>query len=214
LKYFYLLLLAILLTSVDCLGQNFSIFEAEFSIKEKYKKSQKSTLFKGKVLVNTLEQTSKFDLFFPNRETWILKDSILSKFQNDTLTKKVNVGHFDNFSMIKEISSAIKKDYGLSDLGFTISDITEDSIGIVMNWLPPTAMKSVFSNAVTIISDNLLKSITLYDLNGNIVANTFFEDYQFLKNIPIPSRVFSKISGDTDTVFKSLQFNNIKINHQ
>lgn len=213
-KYFYLQLLAILLSSVNCLGQNFSTFEAEFSIQEKYKKSQKSTLFKGKVLVNTLEQTSKFDLFFPSRETWILKDSILSKFRNDTLMRKVNVGHFDNFSIIKEISSAIKKDYGLSELGFTISDVKEDSIGIVTIWLPPTAMKSVFGNAVTIISDNLLKSITLYGQKGNIIANIFFENYQFFRNIPIPLKVISKIAGDTDTIFKSLQFNNIKINHQ
>jgi hypothetical protein len=196
------------------LTQTFNIFEADFTIKEKYKSSQKSTIFKGSVLVNAIEQSSSFDLYFPTKEKWILKDSLLTKYTQDSIIRIVNIGDFNNFSLIREISSAIKKDYGLSELGFSQVDVKYDTSGITTDWSPPEAMKVIFSKAVTIVAENLLQSVTLFDIDGKIVTTTFFEDYIFIKNYPIPSKILSKVVGDTDTMFKSLVFKNISINHK
>ncbi len=209
-KYILLVVLAFCTYTIQC--QTFNNFEADFTIKEKYKFAQISHLFKGSVKVNSIDQTSYFTLTFPNREKWLLKDSLLTQIVNDSVIQSINVGQFENFSLIKEVNSAIKKDYGLSEIGFTQKYTTADSSGVKVEWMPPTVMKEIFLMAITHISDNLLRSVSLFDTKGALVSSTYFEDYLFIKNIPIPTKIMSKIVGDNEIVFKSLEFKNIKIN--
>ena len=209
-KYILLVVLAFCTYTIQC--QTFNNFEADFTNKEKYKFAQKSHLFKGSVKVNSIDQTSYFTLTFPNREKWLLKDSLLTQIVNDSVIQSINVGQFENFSLIKEVNSAIKKDYGLSEIGFTQKFTTADSSGVKVEWMPPTVLKEIFLMAITHISDNLLRSVFLFDTKGTLVSSTYFEDYLFIKNIPIPTKIMSKIVGDNEIVFKSLEFKNIKIN--
>ncbi len=209
-KYILLVVLAFCAHTIQC--QTFNNFEADFTIKEKYKYAQTSHLFKGSVKVNSIDQTSYFNLTFPNREKWLLKDSLLTQIVNDSVIQSINVGQFENFSLIKEVNSAIKKDYGLSEIGFTQKYTTADSSGVKVEWMPPTVLKEIFLMAITHISDNLLRSVSLFDTKGALVSSTYFEDYLFIKNIPIPTKIMSKIVGDNEIVFKSLEFKNIKIN--
>lgn len=209
-KYIVLVVLTFCTYTIQC--QTFNNFEADFTIKEKYKLAQKSHLFKGSVNVNSIDQTSYFTLSFPNREMWLLKDSLLTQIVNDSVILSINVGQFENFSLIKEVNSAIKKDYGLSEIGFTQKHTTADSSGVKVEWMPPTVMKEIFLMAITHISDNLLRSVSLFDTKQTLVSSTYFEDYLFIKNIPIPTKIMSKIVGDNEIIFKSLEFRNIKIN--
>lgn len=209
-KYILLVVLAFCTYTIQC--QTFNNFEADFTIKEKYKFAQISHLFKGSVKVNSIDQTSYFTLTFPNREKWLLKDSLLTQIVNDSVIQSINVGQFENFSLIKEVNSAIKKDYGLSEIGFTQKNTTADSSGVKVEWMPPAVMKEIFLMAITHISDNLLRSVSLFDTKEALVSSTYFEDYIFIKNIPIPTKIMSKIVGDNEIVFKSLEFKNIKIN--
>lgn len=206
-------IILLLLICVIGNGQTILKFEADFTIIQKNKIANKSTIFKGQVSSNISEKISKYSLTFPNKETWILRDSTLALHKNDSLLKTFNVHQFENFSIINDLNAAFKKDYGLSELGFHQENVTQDSTKVFIKWLPPTALKDIFGSAVTCISDNLLHSVTLIDPLGNIASTVFFSNYTFFKNYPIPLKITSKIVGDKETIFKSIVFSNVKINN-
>ncbi len=195
--------------------QTFNLFEADFVMKEKYKSSDVTSLIKGNLFIDNTLNFSEFYLIFPYIEKWVLKDSVLSLIENDTITKTVNIGEFSEVSFLREVSSKIKIDYGLSEIGFTEKKVTfDDEIGVIIDWEAPKIMNELFGGATTHVKNNMLTSVNLFNTNNEIILSTFFEDYIFVKNLPVPQKIKSKIVGDSDIVYKSLEFKNIKINHK
>ncbi len=198
-------------TLISLTGQSFVNFESDFTIKEKHKQAGITSLVRGSMSIDYLANLSEFKIYFPERERWVLKDSILTQYKDDSLLTSTVVGSFLENSFISDIISSSKNDYGLEDLGFVRKKIIDNNESeIEVFWDVPHMMKDILSGASTFLKENLLTRVVFYDINNTIIISTFFEDYIFLKGKPISSKISSKIVGENEIIFRSIEFDNIK----
>ncbi|MFZ1751283.1 MAG: hypothetical protein WAU01_13860 [Saprospiraceae bacterium] len=187
------------------------MFSASFTIKQKNTSGQPSSLTKGSVSVRNSDKNIKFDIVFPKREHWEINDSILTKTIGDSITIKTNIGKFDDLSIFNELLTLYKNDYGLKDAGFVISTVSSDTSETVVTWTPPKTFATFISKAITIISSNTLSSVTFFDVDNIEISSTFFTNYKVIRGLPIPSRITSKTQSKKETIYKSIEFDEIHI---
>ncbi|MCB9310647.1 MAG: hypothetical protein H6567_11370 [Lewinellaceae bacterium] len=170
-----------------------------------------SALLKGTFFMNKDEKRIEFNIHFPDRQKWIIKDSIFEKFIGDSLITSTKIKNFDDMSIFTDLLEVQKIDYGLSELGFTLknTDVTESAS--FFEWSPPEVFAKFLKNAYTKTENNLLKAVRLIDVDGKEINATFFDNYENIRGMPIPTLITAKYTGNEQKLFKSLQFDKISL---
>lgn len=209
----FLLLFCLIVAYFSTYGQNFSQFSSEFTLMEKSLGTVKpySSLVKGTVFIDKNERRLEFNIHFPDRQKWIIKDSIFEKFYVDSLVASIKIKNFDDMSIFTALLEVQKIDFGLSELGFTLknTDVTENIS--YFEWSPPEVFAKFYKNAYTKTENNLLKAIRLIDVNGKEINATFFDNYEIIKGMAMPKLITTKYIGEEQKLFKSLQFDKISL---
>jgi hypothetical protein len=215
LKKFFLLLTLIFTSFVFGFAQKHNHFVADFTIKEIRKNTKKpsTSLMVGKVAYESETNKVTYSIQFPQKETWIFQDSFLYKYINDSLVSKKIAGNVNEYMMFKNILEPQGNDFGMSQLGFTLSKVEEKEEEIYTEWLPPSQYKTFVNKANTVVKDNLLTAIIITDVNNLEITKSFYENYETIDGIPVPTKISSHfVSSNSDEIFKSLSFRNVKIN--
>lgn len=195
--------------SQAAISQELRYFNADFQIKEINQVENTSTIIIGKVILDNILKQLSFEISFPEKEYWLLQDSLIKKFQSDTLISTEKLGNFDDLSVFNELLKIYKNDYGLEALGFTIKNIKQEDELSIIDWSPSKNFESFISYAQTTVKNNLLHSFAVYDNNNMSMNTTFFSNYVFFNGKPIPKKIRSKTSSAKFHIFKSIEFENI-----
>lgn len=191
------------------LCQDLKKFKADFQIKEKNQVDSTSTIIIGSVNLDNIKQELAFNIIFPKQEFWILRDSIIEKYQNDSLVFEEKIGSFEDLSVFNELLRIYRNDYGLESLGFVIKEVLHDSDLSLVTWSPSKSFETFISHAQTTVKDNVLISFAIFDKDNKAINTTFFSNYETFKGKPIPKRITSKTSSSKSHIFKSIEFENI-----
>lgn len=192
-------------------AQKYHLFQAGFSIKEKRTGTEKSTLMMGKVSYDNHQNKAEYYLSFPQKERWVIQDSTLHKYVGDSLVTTKVLGQVNDFIMFKNILEYKDNDFGLSSAGFVITSVQESDEELIMEWEPPSAFKSFLKKVITHVKDNLLMGIVFYDVEGKEINKTFYENYQIIKDLPVPMKIVSQYSGNEQQLYKSITFDNVVV---
>lgn len=192
-------------------AQKYHLFQARFSIKEKRTGTEKSTLMMGKVSYDNHQNKAEYYLSFPQKERWVIQDSTLHKYVGDSLVTTKVLGQVNDFIMFKNILEYKDNDFGLSSAGFVITSVQESDEELIMEWEPPSAFKSFLKKVITHVKDNLLMGIVFYDVEGKEINKTFYENYQIIKDLPVPMKIVSQYSGNEQQLYKSITFDNVVV---
>lgn len=209
-KNLLLSLLFILLAS-SVFGQKHHTFKADFVIKERRTGIEKSSLMMGKVTYENLTNTSEYDLFFPQKERWVIKDSFLTKYHGDTLVAHNKLQQVNDYIMFKNILEYKDNDFGLAAAGFQISSVEESNEELIMEWEPPSNFKTFLKKVVTHVKDNLLMGIVFTDTDDKEISKAFYENYEMVKDLPVPMKITSHFTGQQQELYKSISFKNVYI---
>ncbi len=210
-----LLLCLILIANNLLLCQKHTGFNADFTIKEirKNTKNPTTSLMLGKVSYDSKINKVTYTIQFPKKETWVFQDSFLFKYRNDSLISKKIAGNVNEYLMFKNILEPQGNDFGMSQLGFTLSKVEEKEEEIFTEWIPPSQYKSFVHKVNTVVKDNLLTAIVITDINNLEITKSFYEGYEVLDGIPVPTKISSHfVSSNKDEIFKSLTFRNVEVN--
>lgn len=192
-------------------AQKYHLFQAGFSIKEKRTGTEKSTLMMGKVSYDNHQNKAEYFLSFPQKERWVIQDSTLHKYVGDSLVTTKVLGQVNDFIMFKNILEYKDNDFGLSSAGFVITSVQESDEELIMEWEPPSAFKSFLKKVITHVKDNLLMGIVFYDIEEKEINKTFYENYQIIKDLPVPMKIVSQYSGNEQQLYKSITFDNVVV---
>jgi hypothetical protein len=192
-------------------AQKYHLFQAGFSIKEKRTGTEKSTLMMGKVSYDNHQNKAEYFLSFPQKERWVIQDSTLHKYVGDSLVTTKVLGQVNDFIMFKNILEYKDNDFGLSSAGFVITSVQESDEELIMEWEPPSAFKSFLKKVITHVKDNLLMGIVFYDVEEKEINKTFYENYQIIKDLPVPMKIVSQYSGNEQQLYKSITFDNVVV---
>lgn len=206
-----ILLLFVFVTS-SVVAQKYTILKSDFTLIEKRNEADaKNSLILGKVEYNSNTNEAEFLIKFPEEEKWGLKDSILTKYNQDTITSKQSVGTIGDNFIFKTILMPNSNDFGLKEVGFEIEDVEENNGTITITWSPPGGLKTIISSAETKLNDNLITSVTFRNTEGEIINQTFYEKYEIVNDMPIPVHISTRYKSDEKSLIKVLKLKNVII---
>lgn len=204
----------IIILGLGCCGiqaQKFSTIEADFSILEKNTLKDTSFLVVGSVAYDIHEDQTTYEVSFPEKKIWEFRDSTLTVYDSLYKLEKVDtIGLVNELSIFKKILKDELSDFGLSQAGFEIADVQKARNSIIFTWKPPAQIKFI-KEIISKKDDNNLTGLIVVDENGKEINKTFYQDYVYVKDIPVPTRIKSHFKGDKEQIFKELQFRNVEI---
>ncbi|MBK8701585.1 MAG: hypothetical protein IPN29_19360 [Saprospiraceae bacterium] len=204
-------LLILLVFAPASYSQKHHLFKADFVIKEKRTGTEKSSLMMGKVSYDNLLSKSEYDLFFPKKERWVIQDSFLTKYEGDSIVSKSKLQQVNDYIMFKNILEYKDNDFGLTSAGFHITAVEETDEELIMEWEPPANFQTFLMKVVTHVRDNLLMGIIFIDTEDKEISKAFYENYEIVKDLPVPMKITSHFTGLKEDLYKSISFKNVHI---
>lgn len=192
-------------------AQKFGTFTADFSILEKNTVLDTSYVIVGNLEYNLYEDRTLYSVTFPEKKFWEFQDSILTVKDSlgDCLSTDT-VGQISEYSLFKRVLTGNMGDFGLLQAGFTIEDVERADNSVIYQWKAP-AQAEFIDKVISKKTDDLLDGVIFVDENGKEFNKTFYEDYVFINNVPVPSKIKSHFTGVETEIFKELSFRNIDI---
>lgn len=192
-------------------AQKFRTISSDFSILEKDTKKDTSYLVVGKVSYDLYEDQTIYDVTFPEKKTWEFVDSIMVVYDSLHKVERIDtVGLVNELSLFKKILKDELADFGLEQAGFSIADVQKANSSIIFRWKPPVQIEFI-KEIISKKDDNNLTGLIVIDEEGKEISKTFYEDYIYVRDLPVPTKVKSHYKGKEQQVFKELQFRNIVI---
>jgi len=195
----------------DVTAQKFSSFIADFSILEKNTLIDSSYLVIGNLTYDLYEDEAVYAVDFPTKVYYefqdtlrVIYDSLHAEIKRDT------VGIMNESFVFKKILTNQLSDFDLESAGFKIKDVAQHDNSVIFEYEPPPRMAFISTVYLQKI-DNQISGIIFIDENGKLFNKTLYEEYVFINDIAIPTKIKSHYTGQKQEIFKELQFRNIEI---
>ncbi len=194
-------------------GQYYFRVKADFSIKEKNAEGQQQLVL-GKVYFDKNTDKLIYDIAFPERETWVIHDTMLYKFGPDkNVLEKKAVPNFSSHSFFSLLLANKLKTFGLEDQNnYSISDVETDQNLVITTWSPGAQLKKVFGDVLVAQRNKQLTGLVIKNAEGRVVSKQNFDVYEIVSGLHCPTELtqVNFISDGTKT-YKVTNFENIVI---
>ncbi len=165
----------------------------------------------GSLEYNLNEDYTIYKVDFPNKNIWEFRDSILYVYDlNDKLIRMDTLGMVNEFTIFQRVLKDELADFGLSEVGFKVVDVQQANSSVMMKWNPPPRMDFI-KEVISKKDNNNLSGLIVIDEFGKEINKTFYEEYIYVKGVPVPTRVKSHFRANKEQIFKELQFRNVVI---
>jgi hypothetical protein len=208
-KYLFLLFFPLTLPQVN--SQFFFRIKTDFVIKAK-SSSGEQQLTVGKLYFDKNIKQIVYDITFPEKETWIQKDTILYKIVNSKVVGKQRIPAGIEFSIYNLVLNGNLSDYGLKMTKFKIKKVEKSNGSVISTWEPPAELKKYFGDILLSDINRQLNGIVFKNSAGEVVAKQFFRNYVSVKGLLFPQEIVKEIHSNGHVVYELTNFTNILIN--
>lgn len=193
-------------------AQVFSRIEAEVSIKKKnFDGDLQLTMGKVYYDKNLFKIVYKID--FPEPEVILVTDSFMYKIVKDKVVDSSYSTNVIRFSVFSLCLNGDLEYYGLKNSSYVLSKMEKEGEMIITTWQPPKQLEKVNGKFMLSQIDKRIYALVSFDPEGNIIGKQFFEEYENIDGLDLPTRVTQfKYMNDKEehevTTFKNILLNN------
>ncbi len=173
----------------------------------------KSNLTKGKVFYDKYSKELIYDIYFPEKEKWVVQDSHIYKLINDSVYFSEEIPSLNDFTIFHLALNSDLTYFGLDKANYAISKVDKKGDLIVTYWkIPPQIQKMIGSIAVA-RKDDSLHSVIISSGDFQISSKQFFRDYIRIGGFEFPGTVV-QIFYDSEQKenYQVMEFKNIVLN--
>ena len=191
-------------------GQQHFRIRANFSIKE-IKADSSANLTSGTVYYDRSIRKVIYDVTFPAKETWIIKDTLVYKLAGGKLVEKIKASSMAEFTIFHMALAGNLDDFGVRDLPFKLTKVEKQDSMIIATWKPQEKYEKLFGKIVMSRVQRKLTGIVFFRSNGKIAGKQFFRKYQRVSGIDFPTEVLQFTNTPKGTNQQISTFRNIVI---
>jgi hypothetical protein len=191
-------------------SQNFIRIRADYTIKEKANAS--ASLSKGTAYYDKTMKKLVYDASFPEKETWVIKDTTVYKMVSGKLAEKKTAPFFAEFSIYNIVLNGNLANYGLKDTDYKISHIEREGDLIITTWTPDKRLSNILGNVVISTRNKVLEGIVMFNYKGEIVSKQNYKSYINVSGLNFPTEIIELIYSTEGIVYKQTLYKNIVIN--
>lgn len=187
------------------LGQHFFRMKADITIKEKFD-GDKSSLTIGKVYYDKNIKKIVYVNKFPEKETWVIKDTLLSKLVDGKIKSSHQLPFSPQFTIFHMSLSGSLKNYGLEDSNFKIDGVEKEDGMVITTW---RAEGANIGKVVISQKDKKLFGVAFFNSKDELMGKQFFKDYQSVKGFEFPSEIVEIYYSEKGENYKVTTYKNI-----
>ena len=199
------------LSAIQVESQIYFRIRADFMIKAKSATGQQQ-LTVGKVYYDKSIRQIVYEITFPEKESWVQRDTVLYKIVNSKVTARQHIPTMIEFSIYNLILNGNLPDYGLKKTKFKIIKVEKSDDNIISTWEAPPESKKFFGNVLISNVNQQLNGIVFKNSAGEVIARQFFRDYIKVKGLSFPQEIVKESIIDGQKAYELTTYSNIFIN--
>ena len=211
---FFLLLAFIFVLPNFSIGQHYFRMRADFSIKEKFNDG-KMSLTMGSVLYDRTSKKLVYHVTFPEKEDWVIVDTVFNKIVNGKLITRQFVPMLPSSTIFEFALQNNLNNFGLEKSYYTLNKVEKSGDMVLTTWLPDKRMAKVTGKIIVSKKDGRLVGVAFYTPKNELVKKQIFKGYLKVSGIEFPSEIIEtlyKVGGKETKIstFKNLRINELK----
>lgn len=207
-----LLFLSILLVGINASGQDYFRMSTDFTIKIK-RAEGKSNLTKGKVFYDKYAKELIYDISFPDKEKWVVKDSRIYKIKSENVYFTEEIPSFNEFTIFHLALNSNLEYFGIKKANFAIEKVEKKGDMVISYWSVPAQLQHMVSSIALARKNNQLYSVVIIGQDNQIISKQFFQDYINIEGFEFPGTVVQIFYNEDRTEnYQVMEFKNIVLN--
>ncbi len=191
--------------------QYFFRISTDFVIKAKSPAGEQS-LTVGRLFYDKNIKQIVYELSFPEKETWVQKDTTLYKIANSKITEKQQIPAGIDFSIYNLALNGNLADYGLKKTRFKIAKVEKSEGAVLSTWEPTEESKKFLGDIIVSNTNQQLNGIVFKNSKGEVASRQFFRNYIKVKGLLFPMEVIKETYINGQKEYEITTFKNILIN--
>ncbi|PIE87571.1 MAG: hypothetical protein CSA01_00235 [Bacteroidetes bacterium] len=194
-------------------AQDFYRLKADFVIKIKDYEGQLN-LTKGQIFYDKNYKELIYDIDFPQKEKWVIKDTLIYRFDEDKkLVGKSGIPAINEFTIFHLALNANLKDFGLGNSIYRIVKVEKQGDLVLSYWSIPDHNIETLDHIILAKKNNRLESVVVMGDGQKILNQQFFRDYKTDKGFEFPHQVVQILYNDNQQKsYQVTEFKNIVVN--
>ncbi len=179
-----------LLLPLSLTAQHYYRLRTDMTVKKKNFDGTFS-LTKGTVYYDNITRKLVIDLWFPQKETYVMKGNMVYVFKDGKLVKSYQNPAPPETTIFALALKNNLKYYGLENSGYRLTDIEEDDGMVISTWLPPENLQKAAGKLMIANKNGHITGIVFFSITDpdKVVSKQFFENYQTVQGIPFPTKM-------------------------
>jgi len=191
-------------------AQHYYRIRADFSFKYTGGAQGGQSLVMGTAFFDKVEQKITYQVRFPKKQVWVMKDTVMYKYENDRLIERSYVPSPVAASIFNLALQSSMNNFALEDSPYTLSNVEEDKGLVIATWTPPKIPGNDQIGDVLIANqDGRLTGIVFQDAEGRVVSKQFFEEYAQYGGIWFPGQVTQILYLEKGEAYQVTNYKNI-----
>jgi hypothetical protein len=191
-------------------GQTYFRIEAKVSIKNK-EKDGLGSLMMGKLYYDIHQKKLVYDLTFPEKEVWVVRDTISTVYRNNILYKTEKINPFVETTIFHKCLVGNLNDFGLKNSLYSIDNIERDQGLVITTWLPPSN-KAGLGPILTSTQNNVLYGVIFKTPDGDVFNKQIYKEYVTVSGLKIPTEIIQVITKGESEIYQIVNLSEIKVN--
>lgn len=192
-------------------GQSFFRIEADVSMKTK-PIDEKGRLVLGRVYYDRTHKKMVYDIRFPEREVWVMQDTLAYTFRDNELVLTDRINPFIESTVFHKCLDGSLSHYGLRGTYYAVTNVERQGNMVITTWEPPKDFV-LGGKVLTSTMDNLLHGVVIIDDEGEVLSRQIFKDYKLVSGLKVPTEMIQVMYIYGQEVYQTISLSNILINN-
>ncbi len=193
-------------------SQDYFRIKADFTVKISNSDGTRN-LTRGVVYYDKNIRELIYDISFPEKETWVSRDTSLLKIRDGKVYEKMSIPSINEFTIFHLALNSMLNDFGLKNSPFKIQKVEKKGDLTLSYWNIPEQASTLMDFVVVARNGNRLESVVIMADEQKVLSKQFFRNYTKVKAFEFPTQIV-QILYDTQNRenYQSTEFKNLVVN--
>lgn len=178
----------------------------------KTKMENVNQLTMGRVYYDSKIRKLVYNISFPEKEVWVVKDSLIKTYKNGALVKQTTTISLVQSTLFHLALNGQLNDYGLSKSAYKITKVEKDADLVITTYSPPANLPAL-GEIVISTKNKSLYGVVFFDKEKKIISKQIIKSYANVSGLKFPTEIIQVYYKNNKEYYQVITFKNIKVNN-
>lgn len=192
--------------------QDYFRIKADFTVKISNSDGTRN-LTRGVVYYDKNIRELIYDISFPEKETWVSRDTSLLKIRDGKVYEKMSIPSINEFTIFHLALNSMLNDFGLKNSPFKIQKVEKKGDLTLSYWNIPEQASTLMDFVVVARNGNRLESVVIMADEQKVLSKQFFRNYTKVKAFEFPTQIVQILYDSQNREnYQLTEFKNLGVN--